>query len=446
MERTFLTASQRLWPQHIPLLVGLSGGVDSMTLLALLTHCQTLWPVTLIPVHVDHGLRDASSAEADWLKHYIDTIFGLPLRIFSTTVISQPGESMEMAARRVRYGYFNKILEEYGEQSQMVLGHHAQDQAETVLMRIIAGTSLEGLRGMNAVNGHFIRPMLSFTRKDILRYAKTMNLKWIEDQSNTDRNIARNRIRLEVLPYLRTINPRVDTHLLGLADRAREAYVVITAFTEQFLESKTEVGDNQWILSTDFYALPTAVKTDVLATIGKRLGLRLGENHIIAALTSSTVWPEGYSVRHGPTDISISLFNQAKPQQFGEWPREKLQIGINPIWEGTVQVKEDRMPHTPIPGRLYVNRVLWPEIGVRTWQAGDKMRPLGLKGHKKVQDIFVDKKISREARSLWPILTGIDNLGNEVVLGILNVTIAEQARSYIGQDVYEVLWDKSGIL
>jgi tRNA(Ile)-lysidine synthase len=204
------------------ILVAVSCGIDSMTLWHVLE--KPCFGLNLSIAYVHHGLRAAADQEAEWITRLAESR-GTPCHILKIDVRGRAkasGESIQMAARAERYRALQDLAERVGAR-RIALGHHANDQAETFLIRLLTGTGLEGLSGMSPIhNGIYIRPMLWVTRPEIRKYVEEHGLGWLEDSSNQDFHYLRNQVRLELLPLLESIQPQLVTHLSGLATVAGE--------------------------------------------------------------------------------------------------------------------------------------------------------------------------------------------------------------------------------
>lgn len=194
-----------------PLWVGYSGGMDSLALLHALAALPEARARGLAAIHVDHGLHPDS---ADWAQHCRLTAAALqlPLRIVRVAVARAGGEGLEAAARAARQAAFRQHLPAGG---MLTLAHHADDQSETVLLKLLRGAGPEGLRGMRPLRrfgaGRLWRPLLGLARAELAAYAQQQGLDWIDDPSNADPRHARNFLRHSVLPVLRARWPRLDT-------------------------------------------------------------------------------------------------------------------------------------------------------------------------------------------------------------------------------------------
>jgi tRNA(Ile)-lysidine synthase len=207
-----------------PGVVAVSGGADSVALLRAL---QTLYPGALTVAHINHQLR---GAESDGDEAFVRELAGkLDLSFNAKTVdvaAVAAGENLEATARHVRYEFFAELASTVGA-SWIATGHTADDQAETVLHRLIRGTGLRGLRGIARQQASVVRPLLTVTRSEVLEYLASLDQPFREDSSNADPRFTRNRLRRELLPLLKTFNPAIVSALGQIASQAGEAFEVL---------------------------------------------------------------------------------------------------------------------------------------------------------------------------------------------------------------------------
>lgn len=211
--------------------VAVSGGADSVALLRALHACGT----QLVAAHVNHRLRGADSDGDEAFVRELCAGLGVECRVRSVDVSAlAAGDNLEATARRVRYEFFAASAQEM-DAAWVATAHTADDQAETVLHRIVRGTGLQGLRGIAAERDAVVRPLLSVTRADVLAHLAAIGQPHREDASNADTRFTRNRIRHELLPLLRAFNPDVVSALAHLAEHANEAHEVVTGAAAELL-------------------------------------------------------------------------------------------------------------------------------------------------------------------------------------------------------------------
>jgi tRNA(Ile)-lysidine synthase len=303
------------WPG--PGVVGVSGGADSVALLRALSACG----IPLSVAHVNHKLRGADSDGDETFVRELCATLGVRCRVKSVDVSAlATGENLESTARGVRYEFFADMANEVGA-AWAATAHTADDQAETVLHRLIRGTGLQGLRGIAAVknppphhpslqgggskesesNSVFvspqahsplpagrgaggvgsstIRPLLTLTRADVLAYLAAINQPYREDTSNADPRFTRNRIRHELLPLLKTFNPDVVSALTHLAEHASETHEVITAAASELLTraERPRTANTLVLDAATLTASPRAVLRAALRLLWEREGWPMGD-------------------------------------------------------------------------------------------------------------------------------------------------------------------------
>lgn len=399
----------------------------------------------LHPVHVDHGLRPESRDDATWVVGMIRAHWGLETEVVTMTVNPDPGESVEMAARRLRYAALHRVAERWGSSSRIVVAHHYDDQVETILMRILVGTGIAGLGGMRPIQGRVVRPLLEIRRDTLHRYLEDNRIPWLEDSTNTDRAILRNRIRHDILPLLATqVNPRVDLALTRLADQARDTSEEMSQWVKDFLNDQgIDLNHPVVVLPAELRACPKSRLLAIFSQYGMLHNLRLSKPHLDQALQSDVTWPRGVMVRHHPDRIELVLPSKTSGHTGFQG------ADITPLPEGEVidfrgtQLIMTRAsePQVAGPGERTsrINAARWPTVAVRGWRAGDAMRPIGLNGTKKLQDLFVDSKIPRPWRHRWPIITGGSGEGAPI-LAVVGLALSEDAKPEVGSESYWIRW------
>ena len=347
-------------------LVAASGGADSTALALALKDlgCRIAF------AHVHHGIRGkAADADARFVAALAKKL-GAPIYLGRFDVPAEAkrrGESLEMAARRVRRDFL--VATAKREKLRFVAtGHTADDQAETVLMRMARGTSISGLAGIPYVskqNGiFFVRPLRDATRKQIVDFLKSRQQPWREDASNADDFALRNRVRHEILPLLeKRLNPSVRQALLRLADIAAAEDEVMSAL---------------------------ARKTKLTAKTPLALRRRLALDELRAA----GVPPERRDFR-AVEDPRKSFTYYVKPAESFYVVRKSPELEIRKGRGFSRRTDEVCLSAAAVGGR---------DLVFRSWRPGDRMKPLGMAGSKKLSDIFTDLKVPRAARDSWIVV------------------------------------------
>jgi tRNA(Ile)-lysidine synthase len=254
-------------------LVAVSGGADSVALLDVFRALAPELRVTLQAVHVHHGLREQADAEAAFTRALCAEL-GIPLHLERVAVRgTPPWDGLEAEARRARYAAFREVARRVGAE-RVATAHTADDQAETVLMRLLEGAGPRGLAGIAPVRGVYIRPFLGARRADIEAHLRARGLAWVEDASNRDHRFLRNRIRHDVLPFLaETVEPGIVRHL------ARSAALVRTLVDDFERAAARELlrlgrrGAAGWVLSVaDLAKLPGEAAAETVRQAARDLG------------------------------------------------------------------------------------------------------------------------------------------------------------------------------
>lgn len=405
--------------------LAVSGGVDSMVLLHLLLRLRPGYRLSLHAAHLNHGLRGAeSAAAAEFVRRYCE-YQGVP-----ATISALEGEalrdrrrgSLQDAARKLRYRFLERVAQEQGA-GRIALGHHLDDQAETVLMNLIRGSGTGGLGGIPPVRGRIVRPLIDCSREEIEWYAQSERIPFIEDSSNQSLSYSRNRIRLELLPDLaKRYNPRIAHTLASAATILEAEDALLTALAEEQLRAVLiSHGAHGLVLSVPLMvALHSALRRRILRLSahllrGDRPGLSFRQTLALERLLLNEggrgALQAAGGIRATKAGDRLMLSRQADtswdavrpvlidvPGQT-ELPAFSLSLRID-ILEGGTGGSPLEDPRTALLDADRAGR----ELVIRSWTPGDRFVPLGMNGHKKLQDFFVDEKVPRHQRQAVPIL------------------------------------------
>lgn len=341
--------------------VACSGGADSMALAdAAIRVAGAAHVVVLV---IDHGLTPAASeaagAVAAWARDR-----GAAAVVRRVRVVR--GGSLEAAARRARYAALDAIADELG-LACVLVGHTARDQAETVLLRLLRGTGPAGLAAIAAQRGRFVRPLLALERGAIDGYAAARGLPVWSDPMNDDRRLARARVRHDLLPALRRENPQLDAALVRLAASAAEWLEVIDGLARPFARFPIDAAA--------LAAQPIAVRKRALSLALEAAGLDYDAAHLEPLDRLITARDHG--------QLAIDVRGGAVVRTYG-----------------VVSVDDGARPTSSVALEP-------PHAGyeLRTWRAGDRMRPARLKGRsRKLSDLYIDAKVPRAMRSTARVL------------------------------------------
>ncbi|HEU5055580.1 MAG TPA: tRNA lysidine(34) synthetase TilS [Kofleriaceae bacterium] len=361
-----------------PVLVACSGGADSAALAhaaMALAAAGRLGRVTLC--HVDHQLRPGSAADARIVADLAAAGgAGFDGRVVE---VARDQGSLEAAARAARYRALAAAAADHGA-GAILVGHTARDQAETVLMRLLRGTGVAGLAGIPARRGLVARPLLGVERAAIEAYCRAHALALADDPSNQDLRHFRNRVRLEILPALRRVNPAVDAALLRIAAAAGDSRAALD-FAADLLAEKARAPGGAWRVDLLARAPGSVLAHFVAREVGAAGGGPLGARHhrALAALVGSAAG--------GTSRVDLPGLTAWREYELLRLERR-----------GNAAVPE------PPPG-LDVSGPDGP-YEVRTWRPGDRMRPARLRGRsRKLSDLYIDARVPRRVRAAARVVT-----------------------------------------
>jgi tRNA(Ile)-lysidine synthase len=419
-----------LWAEGDRIVAAVSGGPDSMALLHMLSALSQEGKISVIAAHVNHGFRvDESAHELEVVKAYAEKLgvpcetvtFDLPSYIVETRL------NRQAAAREKRYAFLHEIAQRHGA-SRIALAHHADDQAETVLMRVIRGTGLTGLAGIlskrSEKNVELIRPMLRMKKSDILRYCDEQHVPYCIDSSNKERYYFRNIIRLDILPYLSQYNPQLSQSLQRLAEVAGAEDEWMEKQTEAlFAQLVTLSPDECAVSSNDLYGLHVALQRRliklILSYLSKETEKISFEQIETMRLAAASGAPGTWRMDAG---AGIRCVREYDVMRWFQVPQHTLSDTSGYLYEvgrDASSLKVERSgwtfqffyksasqhckPASRYEACFDASELTYPLV-VRNRRPGDRIQVLGLNGSKKVQDMFVDEKISPSERELYPLL------------------------------------------
>lgn len=451
-------AEYRMLNRGDRVVTAVSGGPDSVALLKALTIIADEYDLSLMVAHLNHGLR---GEEADREEDFVRTLCrGMGLE-FAGKKISMPilgerrGKSPEDFCREERYAFLKKTAKDY-RATKIALGHHLHDQAETVLMNFLRGSGAEGLRGMLPVReGMFIRPLLKVARNEILAFLEKEGLTFMTDSSNSQDFYLRNRIRHQLIPLLRDgYNPQVEETLARTAEiiRLDDEYMELAVRDLLYRWGVFHGEGEKTVLIPDFLELHEAlryrlIKALLTRTLSPEKGIGFRHVQAVAALAQgregcgSLDLPGGITVRREYDLLIVSRkvgFDAVPGRRLsGAVEREKSHFSYPVEIPGRVDVAEAGMAITfqfaDKPPSFYLSdkeRIVYmdyeamhPPLAVRNLKPGDRMKPLGMAGTKKLNAFFIDEKIPRRQRDKIPLL-----IDRQSVLWVAGMRMSERVR------------------
>jgi tRNA(Ile)-lysidine synthase len=418
------------------LVVGVSGGPDSLCLL----DCLIRLNYRIVVAHFDHQLRAESEEEAEFVGQ-VASAYGVPFELGRGPVVRRK-QSSEEAARLYRYRFLASVAGKEGIE-RIAVGHTADDQAETVLMHLIRGAGSSGLRGMLPVTDlsvwvelsemestYLVRPLLEVWRHETEAYCAEHGLAARKDSSNQDSRYFRNRLRNELLPELRTYNPRIHEVLVRTAKvMAAEAEAIDQLVEEHWNDWVRAAGEGVLALQAGaLFQAPLALQRATLRRAIRQLDpamrdvgfdtieralqtMREGKRlTLLGGLDLLTLNGEAYLRKPG-----ASLPLEGVPQMRSKEAQRlsiPFQVELEAGWALTGTEAE---PKGEIPGGAdevwFDASGIKDEIALRAPRAGDRMAPIGMAGSIKLSDLFVNRKAPRAARERWPVIA----CGEEII-------------------------------
>jgi len=414
-------------------LVGVSGGADSIALLHVLHWFSRIKNYGLIVVHINHMARGKDSdADADFVGSVAKEL-KLPFYLKKIDIEIerlQLKTSFQDAARIIRYQFFEETLKAVGG-NKVALGHSADDQVETILMNIIRGTGLKGLAGIPQVRGYIIRPFLEVHRKDLEIYLKENDISFRDDLSNLDKKYLRNRIRHELIPNLETYNPAIRKCLQEMSGIAREEDSLLSEMTRDIFRQKVRFLEDSeenivWDID-DFQSYPIALRQRLVREIFCRItgDMQAITAHHVQQIINLFNCPKAGKVLNIPRGVTVTcsydsiLFTKLVDDicENGSLVTPIAVPGTTELLEGHIrrvqtQIFADKRDLSSLDtGRQAFFDLEKTGFGIqaRFFRAGDRFCPLGMTGNKKLKSFFIDRKVPRSMRSQIPILTNADD-------------------------------------
>ena len=428
------------------LIVGVSAGVDSMVLLHLLNAYREAFHLSLIVAHVNHGLRPEESEREAGLVREESERLGLPFEYGQFNVKEfrkLGGLSPQDAARRIRFHFFYDHLRKHHAQ-KIVLGHNADDQVETILLRLIRGSGLQGLKGILPIReGRVIRPLLETWRGEIESFAVGEKIPFLLDSSNLKKDYLRNRIRLSLIPLIeRDYQPNFKEILLRTSAILREENDCLERGAEEAFERIVREGKDALSFKfSEYRSLHQAIQWRVTKRI-------LGRVYDWGTMMEEEEWPDVQRIHQKLHSSSPSFLLELT---HGVWLEKRYDVVS--VGKGGIKAFPPFEVELTFPGRTFIEEIgkevvigetggdefrtyrgsfdtafmdfesLRLPLRMRNFRPGDRFCPLGVKGSQKLKDFFIDHKVPRFERPKIPLL-----ISGERVAWIVGYRIDERVK------------------
>lgn len=390
----YLEEQQMIPDRKSPVIVGLSGGADSVALVTILHRLG----YTCIPAHCNFQLRAAESDRDEQFVRQLASILQLPLEVIQFTTEEYAAThkiSIEMAARELRYEWFEQLRKKYTAVA-IAVGHHADDTIETVLLNLIRGTGLKGLTGIQAINGSVIRPLLCLTRREILEYLAQLKLTYVEDSTNAENSYTRNKIRNQILPLIETINPSFGSTMQTTIQHLNETYEFVQEQMGQLKQKLMNNTGTATVLSLNAFE-ETGKSPFVLYELLKEYGFNSSQvddiYNALGATSGKLFYSDTYMVLKDRNQLLIRKLREENPGN-----TETLQLRL---FQRTATTRVSTDPYC-----IHVDAaILQFPLSVRPWKAGDQFHPLGMNRKKKLSDFLIDQKTDRFSKEAVRVVT-----------------------------------------
>ena len=443
------------------LVLGVSGGPDSLCLLDLLHVLAASWKLTIHVAHLNHGLRPEAAADAGFVRVEAEKR-GLPFHTETAATRAHAlahKQSIEEAARGLRYAFLARLAHAVGAQV-IAVAHTADDQAETVLMHFLRGSGVAGLRGMlpkveirdwrlevpisNLQSLRLIRPLLTTTRAEVEAYCVEHNLHPVQDASNRDMTYFRNRLRHELLPRLEAYNPNIRAVLQRTAEVIAGDHEILRRATEQLWRDTARLSDRRVVFEKDrWLTLSPPEQRALLREAVRRLRADLRNvdftplEHAIRFSRTAQVGRScdllgGLCLTMSPSRLVVSAWDEAALPVLSDVPLLTDQDLLLPGWRFQVTLLGEWtldaaaanasgwrafVDVAALPGSYRASAERLREVGqgqglrLRSRRPGDCFHPLGLGGHRvKVSDFMINAKIAQPLRGRWPLVVCADEI------------------------------------
>ena len=394
------------------IVVGCSGGPDSMALMYILMDIRKKIDIKIICAHVNHNVRIESKEEEKFLQEYCDAN---DIAFEAMTIEKYGDDNFHNQARKIRYQFFDEIIEKYNAKYLMT-AHHGDDLMETILMRIVRGSTLKGYAGFEKKvekdNYTLVRPLIFVTKQELEDFDKEKNIPYVIDKSNFKGKYTRNRYRKTVLPFLKEEDPNVHNKFLKFSDTLIEYNNYIDKVLKREINRvyKDNVIDIDLFLENDlliqkkiiFYIFEHLYQDDLY---------QINMTHVMEVINLMNSKHSNSSINLPGNYKAIKAYNELKISEEIDFINN-YEVEINEYVElpnnhAIKRVDEEEKNDNNVC-RLLTNEITLP-LYVRTRTLGDKMLLKKLNGKKKLKDIFIDAKVPINERDSWPVVVDSKN-------------------------------------
>lgn len=418
------------------IVVGVSGGADSMCLLHFLVSIRNQYNLNLIVAHINHNLRGAEALRDQSFVENICKSLNVVCKVLNAdinSIASKTGEGSEECGRRIRYEFFSKLS---GENGKIATAHTLSDNTETILFNIARGTGLKGVTGIPRTRGNIIRPIIDITRQQVEEYCAENNIEYVTDSTNLTNDYSRNKIRNIVIPVLKDINPAFEQSVLRLSSIVEQHLDTVTALSQALLEqAKVKNGYSCKVLST----VDSIILKQAIIIILQNLGCKSYEEKHITLIcdivvigTGAVKLPNDYTATtsQGILRVYKNISNQnseSNNENLLESFKEKNIFVINDKKIEVEIISKRKFDEIANVHKLLVKNALDYDIIssdtlIRTRLPKDVFKQQGRGVTKSLKKLFIEAKIPSEMRNSLPVIANGNN-----VLWVCEFGVSQQA-------------------
>ncbi|MEO3402676.1 tRNA lysidine(34) synthetase TilS [Mucilaginibacter sp. CAU 1740] len=393
-----------LFTRSTPILTAVSGGIDSV----LMAHLLKAAGYNFAIAHCNFQLRGNEALRDQQFSQSLAAQLEVPFHTinFDTEQYAADNKiSIQMAARDLRYQWFDTVCQQSGYEA-VALAHHQNDTIETILLNLTRGTGIAGLHGILPKNGKLVRPLLFLTRDEVQTIVTTEGLSFVEDSSNASAKYARNKIRLEVVPKLKELNPSLERTFENSLLHFRDLELLLELKLDELRQTLLQLKEDAIYLSIDKvkslnpkrlllfkllseYGFNETIIDDLIASLDKHSG------RIFESGSHSLLLDRENIILKPKNTVAVSKGIIDKDAHHINWGAYKLTI----LHDDSALIIKDN----PLATSIDVDKLIHP-LTIRSWQEGDHFFPLGMKGRKKLSDFFINQKVPLHQKDEIPVL------------------------------------------
>jgi tRNA(Ile)-lysidine synthase len=398
--------SAALWKSNDQLFLACSGGVDSVVLAHLLNSIGVQFEI----LHCNFNLRGAESNRDEEFVRALAVQLGCSLQVksFDTkSEMQQLGKGVQETARMLRYNWFHEVVNSAnlkGENSWLLTAHHQGDQVETISMNFFRGTGIAGFHGILEKSNQLIRPLLSFTREEILEFAASQQISWVEDHTNADVHYTRNLFSHTILPEIKNIFPEAEKNIINTAKRLSEVEFLYRKQVDKIISGLLEKNGTGFMVPVKKLLITEPLDT-ILYELFKEFGFSVDQSNelkkLFTASSGKFIQSHSHRVLKNRDWLLIDVINNAEPEiKVIEEGQHNISF-VGGVLHFKTSAGDNKTSPNADQAFIDTQHLVYPLL-LRPWKPGDYFYPLGMKKKKKIARFLTDLKLSKkEKENQW---------------------------------------------